>query len=293
MILRNERLLIDIDLPDEGYQETRFDWTGKIKRLEWNEIPLTTTETEAGESTLGKGLYNEFCMDSLLGFEEAEVGDWCHKIGVGLLKKVESEYHFHQSYEVKPAPFSHERSEQKLTIRCVGEIHQGFGYELVKTIELMDTSLFIHYTLTNTGEKPINTTEYTHNFLAFDHRKIGPDYSLFLPSPIQQNLFGEFVNPDNALGIKTQRISLLGNPSEPFFISHACGHEPTTASWKLTCDQIPISLSEEVSLPASKVNLWGTSHVISPELFVEIHVDPGEKKFWTRGYQIHEEYGES
>lgn len=286
MILENDRLLIDIDLPDEGYRNTRFDWTGKIKRLIWAGIPLTTTETEAGESALGKGLYNEFCMDNPLGFEEAEIGEWCHKIGVGLLRKTSREYQFHTSYEVKPARFSHQLNENELVIRCVGEVHQGFGYDLVKTIELLNDGLVIHYALVNTGEKPIDTTEYTHNFLAFNHLKIGPDYSLLLPSPIHQEHFGEFVNPDEALRIHVQHISIQRNPTQPFFISHIFRPEPGAVGWILRHTQVPFSLSEEVSLPASKFNLWGTSHVISPEIFVKIHLLPGESTRWNRTVRV-------
>jgi hypothetical protein len=39
------------------------------------------------EHQQGKGFYNEFGMDTALGFEEAAIGGWFHKIGVGLLKK--------------------------------------------------------------------------------------------------------------------------------------------------------------------------------------------------------------
>lgn len=286
MILRDQHLLVEVDLPQEGYQGTRFDWTGKIVRLEWKGIPLTTTESEAGESEKGKGLYNEFCMDSLLGFEEAMEGEWCHKIGIGLLKKEGTAYLFHQSYDLRPAKFTHQASDKKLVMRCTGDLHEGFGYELVKTIELCDDGLTIEYELTNTGEKTIHTTEYTHNFLAINHLEMGEGYSLLLPSPTVPGEFGEFVNPDATLSVQSSSVVLHRPATQPFFISHVCGQQSTPAAWQLIHAQILLALSEEVSFPAQKINLWGTSHVISPELFVEIHVAPGNTTSWTRSYRI-------
>ena len=38
-ILKNIHLKIYVDLPDEGYINSRFDWTGKIKAVEYNGKP--------------------------------------------------------------------------------------------------------------------------------------------------------------------------------------------------------------------------------------------------------------
>lgn len=47
-----------------------------------------------------KGLYNEFGIENALGFEETEIGDWFHKIGVGLLKKDSNTYSLNNEYEI-------------------------------------------------------------------------------------------------------------------------------------------------------------------------------------------------
>lgn len=47
-----------------------------------------------------------------------------------------------------------------------------------------------------------------------------------------------------------------------------------------------MSLSEIGSFQTDNINLWGWSHVISPELFFQIDVAPGKSISWSRSYQV-------
>ena len=87
VVLKNSKLDLHIDLPGEGYTAPRFDQTGKISSLSFKGILLTTSELPQGNDpiTNGRGYYNEFDIDEPSGFQEAQVGEWFHKIGVGLL----------------------------------------------------------------------------------------------------------------------------------------------------------------------------------------------------------------
>ncbi len=106
-ILKNKNLEIHIDGPLENYKGSRFDWTGKIVKVKFQNMELSGVESPdcENEHYLGKGFYNEFGIDYALGFEEAPIGGWFHKIGVGLLKKEDSLYHISKTYAVKPAEF--------------------------------------------------------------------------------------------------------------------------------------------------------------------------------------------
>ena len=88
-ILKNKNIEIHIDLPTENYSSSRFDWTGKIVNVMFQNIQLASVEslTSKNKMQIGKGFYNEFGIDTALGFNDAIIGDWFHKIGVGLLKK--------------------------------------------------------------------------------------------------------------------------------------------------------------------------------------------------------------
>ena len=47
-----------------------------------------------------------------------------------------------------------------------------------------------------------------------------------------------------------------------------------------------IGLRETGSFPTSAINLWGWCHVISPELFIEINLEPGNAMEWSRQYHV-------
>ncbi len=66
--LKNENLEIQIDLPDENYNFSRFDWSGKIAAVKFQNIPLTIAERTdiVNDAVFGKGFYNEFGMDAAL-----------------------------------------------------------------------------------------------------------------------------------------------------------------------------------------------------------------------------------
>ena len=150
--LKNKNIAIVIDTPSENYNGSRFDWTGKIVTVEFQNIPLTTVEdkTEEDNYLLGKGLYNEFGIDSPVGFEETEIGGWFHKIGIGLLKKEEDLYLFHKKHPIKPAKFKVFSNTNHIVISCKSELVNGYSYILRKEIKLHASSFSVHYSLKNT-----------------------------------------------------------------------------------------------------------------------------------------------
>ncbi|MDE5422702.1 hypothetical protein L3073_10835 [Ancylomarina sp. DW003] len=88
-ILKNKNLEVHIDLPLENYQLSRFDWTGKIVSVKFKGVDVVGTErlNSDDDNRFGKGFYNEFGIETPVGFDDCEEGDWFPKIGVGLLKK--------------------------------------------------------------------------------------------------------------------------------------------------------------------------------------------------------------
>ena len=59
-IIKNNTLEIAVDLPLENYEGSRFDWSGKISSVRFENLPLTTIEDTESKDVdfLGKGLYN-------------------------------------------------------------------------------------------------------------------------------------------------------------------------------------------------------------------------------------------
>lgn len=287
--LENEFLTLTIDLPEEQYQLARFDWTGKIPQVTYRGIPLTSQELPgANTKDIGQGLYNEFGFKQPVGFDEVQEGDWFHKIGVGLLQKKGTVYDFKTPYRIRPADFEIKTATEKATLWCQGNKQNGYGYLLKKVIQLKGNTFSIHYQLTNTGDKPIYTTEYTHNFMAIGQQQIGPSYLLKLPFQTAPDLFEETVNPEGLVIVGSKNFRLSGEPKAPFFFSNLSGGKAVKAKWILENQKAQLGISETGDFKTSWVNLWGWGHVISPELFHQIDVGTNETIEWTRTYRVYE-----
>lgn len=288
-ILKNKNLEIQIDIPFENYNFSRFDWTGKIVDVKFQNIQLSSVERTdcQNENYFGKGFYNEFGIDTALGFDETDIGGWFHKIGVGLLKKEDAQYLFSKDYEIKPAEFKIISEANRILISCTSEAIYGYSYLLKKEIELHDSRFTIKYYLQNTGEKDIITNEYVHNFTAINKDLIGDNYILNFPFQLKPDLFGETVNPELKVDIGQNEIKFNGSPKDQFFFSNLTGSENVVAEWELINLKSKIGISETGSFHTNKVNLWGWKHVICPELFFNIFIKPGESTEWSRNYNVY------
>jgi hypothetical protein len=287
-LLKNKNLEIQIDFPLENYNFSRFDWTGKITGVKFKNISLSSVEDPncQNEDFFGKGFYNEFGIDTALGFDDAEIGEWFHKIGVGVLKKEDSQYAFNKPYEIKPAKFQINVDEDSVLISCISTSVNGYSYELQKEIEIQETGFAIKYYLKNTGEKVIHTDEYVHNFIAMNKNFIGENYNLNFSFELKPEFFGEIVNTELAVIIGENRIQFNSPPNEQFFFSNLSGGKSVEAAWELINQKTKIGIRENANFQTNKVNLWGWKHVISPELFLDINIAPGESTEWIRNYEV-------
>lgn len=289
-VLRNNQLEIQVDLPLENYDFSRFDWTGKIGMVKYKNILVSSCEILNNEhdTQSGNGFYNEFGIDDALGFAETKAGDWFHKIGIGILKKDSEKYLPNRKYAIQPATFTVSAQENEMIITCTSPSYNGYAYFLKKEIRLMDSGFIIHYHLTNTGEKTIHTDEYNHNFMAVNKSFIGSDYRLKFPFYLKPEQFEETVNREGKVSIGEKEITFHGTPNEPFFFSNLSGNQNIEAGWELINTKNNIAISETGSFTTSKVNVWGWKHVISPELFFAIMVEQGKEIEWSRTYKLSE-----
>jgi hypothetical protein len=289
-ILKNKNLEIQIDLPQKNYNFSRFDWCGKIVSVKYKGISVSGVEklNNEDENKSGRGFYNEFGINAAIGYDEIKEGDWFHKIGVGLLKKDSGDYLFSRKYEIQPAAFNVSVKPDKIIISCKSQIANGYAYEYKKEITLVESGFIVRYHLKNTGAKTIITSEYDHNFIAVNDEFVSGDYTLKFPFNIKPELFEATVNPEGLVVIGPKEITFKGTPVEQFFFSNLSGGETIDAKWEILNTKSKIGISETGSFKTNKVNLWGWKHVISPELFFDIRVEPGKEIEWSRTYKIFE-----
>lgn len=283
IVLVNDRLKVEIAYPGTDYRGSRFDWTGFITQitLDGRHTFCVPEQYEQGKGSGGIGLCNEFGIRTPIGYDEAKVGEQFPKIGTGLLtRKSEEEYDFFSPYEVEPFPTFVTADERNACFKVEPIECRGYALRLQKTVSIADNRLSIEYMLWNAGSKPVFTTEYCHNFLGIDGNKIGRDYILSFPGKVSiDRLAGSFTPWED-------RILWDETPKGDFYCTlEACLSEEEW-QWQLLHVPSGTGVRETSRFPVSQYAVWGSTHVVSPELFVDIVLKPGEIMDWTREYEF-------
>ena len=288
--LRNEYLCLEIKIPGENYRGARFDWSGQIIQITFlNKHTFCTGETlnKFNRKKHGRGLYNEFGIDKPVGYDDCPVGGLFPKIGVGLLRKKSlKSYDFFENYMVKPCDFSSSFNKDSAFFNCKINNNPEYSFELKKQIALYKNKFTISYSLFNSGNNTIQTNEYVHNFISINENKIDENYILYFSFPLEIENFTKSVNPEKAVHFKKDYCTWNSFGKEQFFFSTINTIHKGKENWTLIHLKDRVGIRESAGFFVQKVNLWGTSHVISPEIFFQIDVQPGEMISWSRLYEI-------
>ena len=110
---------------------------------------------------------------------------------------------------------------------------------------------------------------------------------LKFPFELKPEVFGVTVNPEQILEIGQKEIRFNRTPKMSFFFSNLSGNKEVNSKWELINLNNNITISKTGSFKTSKVNLWGFKHVISPELFFDIFIKPGESTACSRTYNFY------
>ena len=316
LTLQNQRLKVDIADPQDTSRGTRFDRTTFITQVTLDEQHTfcAPESLKPGEGTGGVGLNNEFGNEKPIGYAEAKPGELFPKLGIGLLKRPDLEdYNFFRVYEIaQPFPVSVDAALDQVVITVQPLECNGYSVRMVKTVRLIENELRIRTILENTGSKAINTHEYNHNFIGIDHHLIGPEYLMRFPYSIElEDLSDAFTGyapswirkilPASVVarfirGILNKRLSVLDiaqneirfhrSVQEPFYCRLVGHHKTDVAQWEILHTPSSTGLREFDDFQPSRVAVWGTTHVLSAEVFIDINLPPGESLAWTRRWEF-------
>jgi hypothetical protein len=230
--------------------------------------------------TGGIGLCNEFGIFKPIGYDDAQPGEQFPKLGVGLLTKVDNvPYDFGVTYEIEPFPVSVQPGADRVVYVVEPLPCRGYEARLRKTVQLRGAALDVVYELENTGKRAIRTSEYNHNFVAINRHAPGPGYRLRLP----KNAVVADAPP--VLAIEGNDVRWRETLPGQIHCSAPGPHKQTDAPfWELVHEPDGVGMSETVDFPVEKFSLWCPPHLIAPEVFVAIDLEPGARMTWTRRY---------
>lgn len=284
--LKNERLCVQIAFPGTYYKGSRFDWNGFITQvtLDGNNTFCIPESLIKGQGSGGCGLCGEFGIDRPIGYEDLGENEYFPKIGVGVVLKPDNlKYNFFRNYQFKPFKSKVTKLSNCVEFYVEPEDCNGYSVLYKKKISLNDNRVKIEHFLENVGTKRIHTTEYSHNFISIDGDTTGSHYNLIVPNLDSVDRLPEVMeyHEDGFFSWKDDDFQ------KDFYCILKGNSNQNGYSWDLYNSVRGVGIKEYDDFKPIKFALWGMKHVISPEIFIEIRLEPKETLRWTRCFEFY------
>ena len=311
--LSNSEIRLKVYLPDAKtgfYRASRFDWSGMIGSLVYKgheyygpwfqrvdpavrDFSYDGADIVASPCTAAVGPAEEFVSDTNqpLGYAEAKPGGTFVKIGVGALKKPDdSAYNRFHLYEIAdPGKWSVQTSADSVEFtQQLTDPSSGYSYVYRKTVRLTKgkAQMQMEHSLRNTGQKPIDTNVYDHNFLRIDGAAPGPDYAIRVPFQIQSN---RPPNKDFAeiRGNQIVYLKTLANQERVATPIQGFGDQARDYDVRVDNKKAGVGVRYTANRPLQSEALWSIRAVLAVEPFIHISVAPGQESTWNMTYDYY------
>ncbi len=296
------------DLKSGYYRGTRFDGSGVIGSLTFGghqyyapwfdqtdpkviDFVYRGAEIVAGPCSAVTGPTEEFQTEgTALGWAEAKVGGTFIKIGVGVLRKDEPDYHYAKLYEVvDPGKWTvSQRAEAVEFEHELADPATGYGYRYRKVVRLAKDKpeLVIEHRFKNTGQRLIRSRTYNHNFWVLDRLAPGPDTTITFPFPLRSSQPPE-ANLAQLRGNQFLFLKTLADQDRIYTVMEGYGTEARDYDIRIENRKAGAGLRITGDRPLSHLALWSIRSVVSVEPFIALTVAPGEEFTWTLTHQYY------
>jgi hypothetical protein len=284
----------------EAYRGTRFDHAGVVlhityKGQDYSQYWFERFASDPHDATdYGRGVEHACCATSgpveefaPVGYDEAGTDGRFLKIGVGILKRNGDAYGQFPTYPILNAgkrTAEATPTEVHFTQDITGD-PSGYGYSYVKTVRLVPgkPQMVIEHVLKNTGDKPIVTTVYNHNFLTLspgnENVEITAPFVMVAEKPLQPELARvdgnaiRYVAAVPAGQTVTSPISGFGAGASDY--DFRVTNTASGFGQRIRADQ-----------PIARINFWSVNTTLGWEPYIAIALQPGEVKSWTYTYDF-------
>jgi hypothetical protein len=286
----NDEVTMKVYLPDAEkglYRATRFDWSGMIGSLQYRGHEYFGYWKKTHDPYFHEDLTGpvEGFIEPGLGYEEATPGQGFIRIGVGLLEKQdEQEYQWKKTYPVLDyGRWDLEQGKDWISFTHTISSELGYGYAYTKTIRLKEDGFMILHRLKNTGEKPIETDQFNHNFFMMDGERSGTAFEVNFPfeATTESDLKGLVELEGNSLRF----IKDLQDTSV-FMDLKGFGESMDDHRVRVTNHRSGAGVEFTVNKPLYRMVFWACETTLCPENFIWISIPPGQEEEWISDYTL-------
>ena len=274
--------------PEEGlYRATRFDWSGVIGSVVFQDHEYFGYWKNTHDPSVHEDLTGpvEGWVEPGLGYEDANPGDGFVRIGVGVIEKADEEnYQWAKTYPILDhGVWDIKRGNDWITFTHRLSSDFGYGYVYIKTIRLKPDGFVIEHSLENSGEKPIETDQFNHNFFMIDGEISGPAFTISFPYQLKtsNDLKDLMEIQGNTLHFRKEFRSTSLFMDLEGYSNEVSDHKVTVVNNKSGA-----GVTFTVDRPLYRMAFWACETTLSPENFIWISLMPGEQSQWTSDYSL-------
>ncbi len=284
IILKSDRLEVDILKDGTRYRGSRYDWSGIIEQVCLDGAhTFCSEERYNGEygGMKGIGLCGVFEWADTHLYDSIPAFDSFPLLGVGLLRKPNNgAFIFNNPHVVEPFTRETEYGDNWIQIHTLPRLCCGVAVDQVKEIKVEDCTVTITQTLKNVGMVEIDAVEFNHNFIKFDGDPISGNYCTTLPYAPEITLRrGELTLLTS--GYRPQKFDEVSG-SLAFRIR---GCEGLSTHWmKTENNKTGTYMLVEDQFPVSCMYCFTNPDTFSTETYKPIRLQPDEEIGYVRKY---------
>src|SRR5690606_10538724 len=202
----------------------------------------------------------------------------------------DKEYTFTKMYAVKDAgKWTTSVKKDHVVFTHILKGTDGYAYEYQKTVRLAEglPKLILEHRLKNTGQKPIGTSTYNHNFLVIDQEPTGP----FIRTSFVKEITAEGRNFGEIIFPRGNRLTYERNlqKGENVYTANVTAADNSILPYDIKIDNTKTGAGVRISgdRPLEKMVFWACSTTSCPEPYIRLSVSPGEEISWNIAYEFY------
>jgi hypothetical protein len=294
--ISNGPLRARLYLPDAErgyYRATRFEWSGVIQSLQYKGhgyfgVWFPRHDPKINDAITGP--VEEFRTgEAGLGYAEARAGGTFIRIGAGVVRKPEEpSYRTFNTYDiVDPGRWRVRKGRDRIEFTHELSDNSGYAYAYRKVVRLVKNrpEMVIEHRLRNTGRKPIETSQYNHNFFVMDGQPSGPDF--VVKFPFELTAAADFKGLAEARGKELVYLRELQEGQSVF--SELKGYRPTARDYDIRIENRKTGAGVRIvgDQPLAKLVFWSIRTTLCPEPYIQMRVEPGRDWKWRINYEFY------
>ncbi len=291
-IISNGLIEAKLYLPDADkgfYRGTRFDWSGVVSSLKYKDHEFFGQWYPSHYPKVHDAIQGPVEAFDPIGYDSAKPGESFIKIGVGTMKKLNSNpYRFSSQFEIINGG-EWKIKKKKSSVKFIHKLEDtsGYAYTYIKTLKLVKgkPELVLEHRLKNTGRNAIETSVFNHNFFVIDKQATGPDFTVSLPFKINNQANGKKLIKFENSDMKYLKELTKGESTMEYPTGYT-GDRVEDYDFTVKNSKTGAGVRITSNRPLSKFMFWSVPTTLSPEPFIKINALPGEDFKWNIKYEF-------